>query len=380
MVKKQKIIALGGFFLIPFCSVITHTILPIPPTLILWFLSFLIFLFIISLNDGKISRINAISFIPLLFSGYLFFSQLLIGVDIRSFLSPFTAPLYFALTIFYLDLLDNNKSKKLITAFIYISVFIFLVESIWRITHPVIPGFDQAGLDAYKWFYIYKGSGLMYSETNGLAIHIIVILFFTFWWSELVRKNFYILKLLLMVVLFLSFSRAAIFSFIIGILYFYLFRKMKTTTFYFIIALSILPLMFFLLPEALTFINNDVSTRSKFDLIDDVIKFYSNADLVSILFGIGNYNSKKEFGIYAHNYFLVYSIEMGLIGLLLLLIQFRHFIYSSKKTILVMLIPFIVQVMSSTTIFIPHFYMVSAIFYYFSKQSRFINNSKPNNS
>lgn len=370
MVKKKQMIALGGFFLIPFCSVISHTILPIPPTLILWGISFFLFLFIISLNGGNIPRINSVSFIPLLFSGYLFFSQLLIGVDLRPLVSPFAAPLYFALTVFYLDQLDNNVSKKLITNFIYLSVFLFLIEAYWRITHPVMPDFDPSDSDSYKWFYIYKGPGLMYIETNGLAIHIIVVLFFTLWWGEFLKKNFLIIKVLLLLVLFLSFSRAAILSLLTGVIYFFYARKIKASTFYLCTVFAIIPLILYFMTDALIFLNNDASTRSKFDLVDDVVKFYANSDLLSILFGIGNYNSKKVFSLYAHNYFLVYAIEMGIVGLFFVLTQFKHFVSTSKKEILVVLIPFVVQVMSSTVIFIPYFYMISAVIYYFSNHEK----------
>lgn len=366
MIKKQ-IINSGGFFLITFCSVITHTLLPIPPTLVFWLLSFLISILYFFLNNRRIARINSISLVPILFSIYLFFSQLLIGVDFRALVGPFMAPLYFGLTIFYLDLLDKNKTTKYITNFIYLSTVVFIIESIWRVLHPVVPDEEVLQSDSYQWFYVFKGPGLMYIETNGLAIHIIVVTFFAYWWGEFIGKKFYILKIILVTVLCLTFSRAAFFSFLIGIIYFYIIRKMNSIYFY-LASLVLSFILIIVLPYGIELLQGDASTNSKFGLVDEVFKFYSNADLLRILFGIGNYNSINALGMYAHNYFLVYLIEMGIFGLTLLLFQFVYFVYISKKEILVILIPFLVQVMSSSTIFIPHFYMISAIFCFFSQK------------
>jgi O-antigen ligase len=208
----------------------------------------------------------------------------------------------------------------------------------------------------------------MYVESNGLAIHIIVVLFFTFWWGEYLQRKFLFVKILLIIVLCLTFSRAAIFSFSIGILYYKYFRKLNRIWFTLLIFFSGLVLIFILPTFILPFLKNDASSNTKVELIDEVFKYYLNADWVNIIFGIGNYNSMKVFSIYAHNYILVFAVETGLLGLTLLFTQFIHFILKSRNEILVVLVPFFVQVMSSTTIFIPHFYMVSAIIIYFSRQ------------
>jgi len=367
--KKINVLHIGGFLLIPFCSLITHTILPIPPTVILFLLSFLIAIFYL-IKNPKISKINLISVPSLLFSIYLFISQLVIGVDIRALFGPFLAPLYFVLTLFYLDLLKNEKSKKFITSFIYISVFIFVIEAVWRILHP---SFNveaiKSGNEAYQWFYVFKGTGLMYLESNAVAIHVIVVLFFTFWWEDYLQKKFTTLKILLILVLCLAFSRAAIFSFGIGIIYYKYLRKMKNNSFYTLILFSSVIFIFTLPTYIIPFLQKDASANTKVELISEVLKYYSNADWISIIFGIGNYNSQKAFSIYAHNYILVFAVETGIVGLTLLFTQFLNFVKKSRNESLVILIPFLVQVMSSTTIFIPHFYMVSAIIVYFSRQS-----------
>ena len=200
--QKYKInfINVGGILLIPFCSLITHTLFPIPPTLVLWVISALIGLYLIFFR-GRISRINKLSILSIFFSFYLLISQLLIGVEIRPLLGPCLAPLYFVVTFFYLDLLEFEKSKKLVTSFVYLSVLIFVVEAIWRLLHPSIPT-DFIDAESSRWYYVFKSSGLMYSETNSLAIHIIVVLFFTFWWGDFVERKFIVVKTLLFLVLF----------------------------------------------------------------------------------------------------------------------------------------------------------------------------------
>jgi hypothetical protein len=295
---------------------------------------------------------------------------LLIGVDIRPLFGPFLAPLYFVITIFYLDLMDSEKSKKLISAFIYISVIIFTIEALWRILHPATPSLEALSYSGYRWFYKYKVRGLMYAESNAVAIHIIVILFFTYWWGEYLRRRFIWVKILLMIVLFLTFSRAAIVSFSIGILYFTYIRKMKRISFQLLILFAIALLLFIFPIYIQPLLEKDQSTSQKIILLREIPKYYSKADWINIVFGIGNYKSKEIFSIYAHNYILVYLIEMGIIGVSILLLQFLYFVHLSKKDILVMLIPFLAQVMSSTTIFIPYFYMCSAIIIYFSRKQK----------
>ena len=108
-------------------------------------------------------------------------------------------------------------------------------------------------------------------------------------------------------------------------------------------------------------ISKDTSEKGK-----EILEYYKHIDLLPFLYGIGNYNSMNVFSIYAHNYLLVFLVEMGFLGLLLLLFQFLFFIKVSRGQFLFVFVPFFVQVMSSTTIFIPHLYIIAAIIVYYS--------------
>ena len=104
----------------------------------------------------------------------------------------------------------------------------------------------------------------------------------------------------------------------------------------------------------------------KLSVFAEILEYYKHIDLLPFLYGIGNYNSMNVFSIYAHNYLLVFLVEMGFLGLLLLLFQFLFFIKVSRGQFLFVFVPFFVQVMSSTTIFIPHLYIIAAIIVYYS--------------
>lgn len=357
---------LGAYLLIPFCSVITHTILPIPPTVILFCFSLFFLLCLIPSYKFKIKSIDRVLLFPLILSLYLLLFQLLLGVSFRALVSPFLAPLYFVITLLYLSILKKRDTDKLVNMFIYISLFVFIIECMWRLSHPSFSnGTDEVVIGADKWFYLFKGRGLMYSETNGLAIHLIIIYFFVLWWSSQCCKKMFFVKSCLLTLIILTFSRAAIISVPIGWIYKYYIGRMsnkKQLCLFFLFSIFIL----ILLPVFISKLREDPSSAMKLNVFTEVLRYYEHIECIPFLYGVGNYNSMHVFSIYAHNYLLVVLIEMGFIGLILLIMQFVYFIKYSNGQFLFVFIPFFVQVMSSTTIFIPHFYMIAAIIVYYS--------------
>lgn len=365
MHKNINILSIS--LLIPFCSVVSHTVLPVPPTVVLFVLSVILALSSLPYTDFKVNYYNKISSIPLLLCIYLLLSQLIIGVEFRALISPCLAPLYFVLTLFLLQTVKWDIAARYIDKFIFISLWIFIIECLWRLSHPSLPeGVEEINPEQYsRWYYWFKGAGLMYIETNGLAIHIIVVYFFTLWWSKVRQKRWLLVKASFLILLFLTFSRAAIISVPIGWYYCYSFCKKSINSQLLIVILASLSLLC-LFPLLFSFMESDPSTLEKLNVFKKIIDYYSQIDLFSLVYGIGNYNSKVAFGTYAHNYLLVFLVEMGLIGLLLILLQFYIFIKYSRGNFLYVFVPFFVQIMSSTIIFIPYFYMIAAIMVYYS--------------
>ena len=362
----SNITYIGAYSLIAFCSVITHTILPIPPTVIFFCLSSLLALWCVKRNEFKIKSINRVSIFPLLLSSYLLLFQLLLEVPFRALVSPFLAPLYFVVALFYLSILNKRNIDNLINKFIYISLGVFIIECLWRMSHPSLPkGVDEVVVGADRWFYLFKGGGLMYSETNGLAIHIIIVYFFVVWWSLLHKKNMLIEKSCLLVLIILTFSRAALISIPLGWLYMYCIGRMSKKIQIFLFFL-VLVITIAVMPTLISNLESDPSTAMKLSVFAEILEYYKHIDLLPFLYGIGNYNSMNVFSIYAHNYLLVFLVEMGFLGLLLLLFQFLFFIKVSRGQFLFVFVPFFVQVMSSTKIFIPHLYIIAAIIVYYS--------------
>ena len=105
----------------------------------------------------------------------------------------------------------------------------------------------------------------MYSETNGLAIHIIIVYFFVVWWSLLHKKNMLIEKSCLLVLIILTFSRAALISIPLGWLYMYCIGRMSKKIQIFLFFL-VLVITIAVMPTLISNLESDPSTAMKLSL------------------------------------------------------------------------------------------------------------------
>ncbi len=357
---KINIINIAAFLLISLVSCISHTIFSIPPTIIFLIFSIIIILFNL-LYNYKISSINKLSLPTIYFIIYIFFSQLILGSNFKDIFGPLLGPLYFPITLYLLLIIDRKKINFIVNSLINFSIIIFLFECIWRLLHPIF----KTSYINNGFFYMFKNGGLMYKETNALAIHIIVVTFFLFWWGIVSNKKFLFKKLLIILFLLLTFSRAGYFAFIFGILYYIIITsKIGLRKYLLSFLIFIAPFIFYF--TYVSFFKNDLSLNSKFYIFNSFFKYLNKINFSNFLFGVGNYNSIKYLGIYAHNIYLVYFIETGFLGLLLFLYQLITFIIKSNFTNLLVVIPFLIVTMASFTIFIPYFYVIMAIIIFYS--------------
>ncbi|EFD0841140.1 hypothetical protein FE575_15045, partial [Escherichia coli] len=82
----------------------------------------------------------------------------------------------------------------------------------------------------------------------------------------------------------------------------------------------------------------------------------SDSDIDMILLGVGLGNAVEVIGMGAHNLFLTFLIETGVIGLLLFLVLLCIMWFYLKEDAIIIMLPFLIASMSLGTTAIPYFF------------------------
>ncbi|MDE5843967.1 MAG: hypothetical protein K2H44_01090, partial [Muribaculaceae bacterium] len=93
-------------------------------------------------------------------------------------------------------------------------------------------------------------------------------------------------------------------------------------------------------------LSEDPSFKSKlfiFDLAKEIWEQYSTQ-----FFGLGYGKSEESLGIFPHNFFLLYFLELGIIGFSLKIIFLLYILVKSKFQCYIILFPYLIAVMSAT--------------------------------
>lgn len=364
VISRRRMVYFGLWMIIPFSCLAIHETLLVPPTLILFLIGTIV-LFIFS----KTISPSIITLIPIICVSYFALSQPLIGAPFERFMGVLLGICYFVITGFFANQLSSQDLLKLSDRFIIYSAIILTAECVWRITHPDLAQLSQAA-GALNWLYQYKFTSFMYSESNATGIHIITILFYVLYQEVERGRKWTKTKWLFVLLLVLTFSRAALVGLVIGWVYMKYLRKrnilFNLSNLLIAAALLFLTYQFYLKPK----IEGDLSLKSKLEIIDIVRNYFANASLQEWLFGIGFSNSVDRLGIYAHNFAMVLLIESGVIGLTLMLLLFVEFILITKKKALLILVPFIITTLSASIMFIPFFYITIALIYFTENESK----------
>lgn len=208
----------------------------------------------------------------------------------------------------------------------------------------------------------------MYTDSNAVGIHIIILLFFIYYLEKEQKASWPKVKIILLILLALTFSRAAWFGFIVGWIYMRYLQN-RRLGFYIVnlivfITAGILLYKFYLQAK----ISSDLSYQSKFDIIGTVLRHFEDISRSELLIGIGFSNSLERMGVYAHNFFMVFLIESGVIGLFFIVLLLLQFTISTRMKALYVLVPFLITTLSSTITFMPFFYVVIALIFVFENK------------
>lgn len=356
--ERSKLIYFGLWLIVPLSSFTSHTIVVVPPTLILFFIGTAI----LTVLHSRV-HISAVYFVPLTCAVYYLLSQMSMSAPVERYIGVVAAIFYFVITIAFGFNLDRKSRDRLISRFITLSTLLLIAECIWRLLHPRIEYAIFDGIDDNRWIYQYKFGGLMYADSNAVGIHITILLFFIYYLEKEQKASWPKIKIILLILLFLTFSRAAWLGFVVGWIYM---RYLQNKS----IAFYIINLVFFMTAGIVFYkfyleakISSDLSYQSKFDIIDIVINHFKEISKSELFLGIGFSNSLARLGVYAHNFFMVFLIESGIIGLFFIILLLLQFTIATKFKALYVLIPFLITTLSSTITFMPFFYVVMALIY-----------------
>lgn len=360
--KTNKLFYFGGLATCVSSALISHTKLPVPPALLIWGAMVLLFLFLY-LSDFGSSKIPKYGLVVLPFAFFLLFTQPLTNSSIKNYIGPIISALFFPLAVYFLNFLNRNQIIRIVKSLVIISTIVLTFETLYRYAFPNFAVQDiSEGRGTDDVFYMFKASSLMYKDSNASAIHILIVLFFTYYWSEFVEKKYKFVKIVLWLLLILTISRAAWIGAIIGVIYFKMLRGKSILFWAFAGSLFCLFSLIVFFVYLLPLMESDPSFLARIEVVESAYKYYkSGPSIIDQLIGIGVYMSNVYFDIYLHNFYIVQAVEMGFISLVLLVIMWVQFIYYTKGKGLIVLVPYSIVVLSSTLSFIPVFYVVFGI-------------------
>ncbi|WP_262734782.1 O-antigen ligase family protein [Acinetobacter ursingii] len=273
-----------------------------------------------SLINQKYIIYKSYFFVSYLYVAFLIWHLVYLGSDPGMILNAIISILCFPIFLFYMKDLNIRQIK----IFLNICIVYLLIEVIWRLLHPVyeIDKRELVSQDGSGWYYPYKMSSFIFTDSNYVALHIFCLIFI----SLLFRLKWH--SLILFILMMLTISRSGILGAIIIFLYFYIdstkFSKYLRPLF---VCAFIFGIFYLLLNISVL---TDGSFNSKFFIINSAIEYTkSHFVLFDYIFGVGLSHSFDLIDIGAHNIFVVLLFETGVLGFISYFMFFSVFL--SKK-------------------------------------------------
>lgn len=247
--------------------------------------------------------------------------------------------------------------------FIWFVIFFATIDTVWKQFNPLVnPMYDISGSDI--WFYKYKNS-LMFGDSNGTAILLLTTLGLYLGLVKVELLKFkYFLILVMLVLIILTFSRAAIISSIFC-LTIYIIPKRRL----FLVLLSLVILTFFIyfLADILSVLKSDGSGNTKLNELRYIINFLSETPIYEWLFGVGYGLGENVTGRYIHGILPKLVIEGGMISFLVFSLFSIVTIYMYRNTVYIYLPLLLCSISLSLYIIVP-FHVVSICLLIYAKK------------
>lgn len=355
-----------SFLLFLFCGVFSINGLPINPVYLVGFPLLFLSLFYVDL-----SKINQYQLVMLFYFvvtaigfsiGILNFSKIDNDLIILSSVLYCYCILLGAQTV-SLGLITKKIDRlKVYSQFYNFLIFFMFLDLIVRV---VMSGGSGTFYD-FKWGYFYLDSNF------SALIILLFVMFSIFLKVNRIYDIGAIRFLMLLFLLLTTFSRAAIFAFVISYI---LLRYSKKIIIYLTAIFGTLFIYIFYKMVSIylsgeSFVGIDGSFNSKFYLISVAVDNYADLPLVIKVFGIGMANFPYfSDGIFAHNMLITLFYEFGYFGILFFLIYIFLSYKMIGKDILYILIPFFIAGFSLFSAFMPFFFILLACMYIEKNQS-----------
>jgi len=359
------------FFLLLFCSFFSINSLPINPV---YCLSIPALILSLLFFKNKIDKLQLFLYVYFVLSAIFFmigvnyFSSISNEVRISSSLLYLYCILLGAQVISVGKGINKNKRVKLYNIIYNILILFMSLELLLRIAFS----------GNFGSFYDYKQS-FFFTDSNFSSF---IILFFLMFAIFLKNKKVLdiggIRFIILFILLLMTFSRASILAFIVSYLFLISNKKYRTPLFI-VFILTYIYFSYRLVSKYISgesFVDVDGSFNTKFYFISIAINDYPLVPLVNKIFGIGlnNFFYYSD-GFFAHNIFVTFLYEFGLLGFLI----FLYFIFYSYRKIgkdfTYILMPLLVAGFSLFSAYMPFFFVLLACMYIEVKDSK---NSSPN--
>ncbi|MFL1805274.1 O-antigen ligase family protein [Plesiomonas shigelloides] len=287
---------------------------------------------------NKVIVTPAISFITTLLVFAILFTDSKVNVWSYYLIGVFA----FYYVIIFSTSVSNAKLKIIIYHVVLAAVIICAIDTIYRFSFPkkeYIDAIIEQGNNDLM-FYAYKHS-LIFQDSNFMGLYLLSA---TFLWinnrNEISNKKYYSLLISLVVLVSLTFSRAAIaglaFGFIAHI-YFSIKGKhiMRARSFLLMILILITSALLFLTVSSPSGLHitafYDGSFITKLTILDNFITTMENKDIYGVLFGWGLDNTSSYWGIAAHNLFFTLILETGVVGFIIILLPFIFYSFKHKE-------------------------------------------------
>lgn len=229
-----------------------------------------------------------------------------------------------------------KQYSRIINAMVVFNLVILGIDSIYRLLNPMHPNADKIDLYAGsqdKWFYLYKFNSLMFSDSNDTAL-VLIVLFFT---TLLMPREYFSLSKfkiysIFIFLILLTFSRAAYFVTILGFLNYKIASFSRLNK---LIVRSLLVISGIISISIIySFLIADDSFAVRLDIISMIFDLQSKTSFSKLLIGVGPGQGEEALGIYTHIFYLTYILELGILGLLLVLTFFFLYMYRYGNIVL----------------------------------------------
>ena len=381
---------LSTFLLVVFSGFYLTRLVPISPIYFSFVFSFLIIL-IGYLYGGK-RQLHLLSIPALVNFIYLIVTQPFNHPEVLTLINVLFSLAYLITILNTAPYISKAALIRYSKIFIVFTILLLTIEATWRLSHPVdlvqmvhrngafmdteqlfIPSDNGASSlilnsnneTEKNLFYTFKISSIMFQDSNFVGTYGLTTFFF---YLFLLRERFvkspiplYILGFLIL----LTLSRSAIITIPLTYLLIAITKRNRS-----IIYMAIFLVLLFI-GSVFIFqgVANDESFLSKIRILMLSSNHLNHLSFVDLMNGVGFGNTVHYLGIAAHNIFITYLIESGIVGLVLFLIINLMFIKGSNRKSLYLTIPLFISGMSLSGHVLTFYYTCLTILYLLSRDT-----------